>query len=169
MQILVVGDVMLTVTGQRSQPHFAGGAGVISRLKSAKSAWRRRQRARNIARWAAVPACCGKQDEAGDTADGMLKWRRSFHLGSNHSTIIKRVIGRQQQLLRIDFRAPTDAVLRDKLTASILCRNTGGGAVRLRQRQPGQRREMIAAARQAGNASWSSQGDDFSRYVKLLC
>ncbi|MBC3931948.1 D-glycero-beta-D-manno-heptose-7-phosphate kinase [Undibacterium curvum] len=59
-------------------------------------------------------------DEAGNSIEGLLeKHHISSYLSRDAqiSTIIKlRVIGRQQQLIRIDFEEkPTDSVLRDKL------------------------------------------------------
>ncbi len=61
------------------------------------------------------------QDEAGDIVEKLLlesKIDSFLNRDQQISTIIKlRVIGRQQQLLRVDFEeAPSDNVLRDKLT-----------------------------------------------------
>src|SRR5690606_34146854 len=61
------------------------------------------------------------QDEAGAAVERMLTETGTasyLNHDSAISTIIKlRVIGRQQQLLRIDFEeAPSDMVLRDKLS-----------------------------------------------------
>ena len=85
------------------------------------------------------------------------------------STIIKlRVIGRQQQMLRIDFEeAPTDTVLRDKLIAFntllpnydviILSDYAKGSLVNVA--------DMIKSARSAGKIVMvDPKGDDFSRY-----
>lgn len=61
------------------------------------------------------------QDEAGDIVESLLR-ESNIHSYLNRdqqiSTIIKlRVIGRQQQLLRVDFEEPpSEGVLRDKLT-----------------------------------------------------
>ena len=60
-------------------------------------------------------------DEAGNIVEGLLtdsKIQSFLNRDKQISTIIKlRVIGRQQQLLRVDFEeAPTEGVLRDKLT-----------------------------------------------------
>ena len=61
------------------------------------------------------------QDEAGDIVEKLLHESQIIsHLNRDQqiSTIIKlRVIGRQQQLLRVDFEeAPSEGVLRDKLS-----------------------------------------------------
>ncbi|MEO7494344.1 MAG: PfkB family carbohydrate kinase, partial [Massilia sp.] len=79
--------------------------------------------ARNVASLGAHCALLGVvgADEAGTQVEQLLgESRIHSYLQRDEaiSTIIKlRVIGRQQQLLRIDFEdAPTDTVLRDKLT-----------------------------------------------------
>ncbi|WP_105532355.1 D-glycero-beta-D-manno-heptose-7-phosphate kinase [Solimicrobium silvestre] len=61
------------------------------------------------------------EDEAGNIVEGLLRDSQinSYLNRDKHiSTIIKlRVIGRQQQLIRVDFEeAPTEGVLRDKLS-----------------------------------------------------
>lgn len=61
------------------------------------------------------------QDEAGNSVEELLRQaqiKSYLNRDDQISTIVKlRVIGRQQQLLRVDFEeAPTEAVLRDKLT-----------------------------------------------------
>ncbi|MDB5772355.1 MAG: rfaE1 [Burkholderia sp.] len=112
------------------------------------------------------------EDEAGNVVDRMLKdLRISSFLNRDvtMSTIIKlRVIGRQQQLLRIDFEnPPTDTVLRDKLTqfnallpqydVVVLSDYAKGSLVNVA--------EMIGAARQLGKrALVDPKGEDFSRY-----
>ena len=86
------------------------------------------------------------------------------------STTVKlRVIGRQQQMLRIDFEdAPSDTVLRDKLKqfnallpqydVVILSDYAKGSLVNVA--------EMIKAARAAGKIVMvDPKGDDFSRYT----
>ncbi|WP_317201026.1 D-glycero-beta-D-manno-heptose-7-phosphate kinase [Janthinobacterium sp.] len=86
------------------------------------------------------------------------------------STIIKlRVIGRQQQMLRIDFEdAPSDTVLRDKLIqfnallpdydVIVLSDYAKGSLVNVA--------EMIKAARAAGKIVMvDPKGDDFARYA----
>lgn len=79
--------------------------------------------ARNIAALGTQTALLGVvgQDEAGDTVSSLLKQSGIVdYLNRDNaiSTIIKlHVIGRQQQLLRIDFEEPpSDAVLQNKLT-----------------------------------------------------
>jgi rfaE bifunctional protein kinase chain/domain len=124
-QILVVGDVMLdrywfgdvsrispeapvpVVRIERREERLGGAANV----------------ARNAVALGAQTALLGVvgTDEAGNMVEHMLQ---ELGIGSHLnrdpviSTIIKlRVIGRQQQLLRVDFEeAPSETVLRDKLT-----------------------------------------------------
>ncbi len=83
-------------------------------------------------------------DEAGSQVERLLEGggiHSYLQRDAAISTIIKlRVIGRQQQMLRIDFEdAPSDTVLRDKLTQfnALLPRLRRGDPVGLRQGQPG--------------------------------
>ncbi len=124
-RILVVGDVMLdrywfgdvnrispeapvpVVRIEKREERLGGAANV----------------ARNIAALGAQASLLGVvgQDEAGDAVDELLaKANIGSYLQRDQaiSTIIKlRVIGRQQQLLRIDFEQPPgELVLRDKLS-----------------------------------------------------
>lgn len=124
-RILVVGDVMLDRYWFGEVSRISPEAPVpVVRVE------RREERlggAANVARNAvALGAQAGLlgvvgKDEAGDIVENMLN-ELSIDSFLNRdtaiSTIIKlRVIGRQQQLLRIDFESPpSDAVLRDKLT-----------------------------------------------------
>lgn len=112
------------------------------------------------------------QDEPGDSLERMLtNLKIASHLqrDPNISTIVKlRVLGRQQQLLRIDFEeAPTEVVLKSKLTQFnallngsdiiILSDYAKGGLVDVAT--------MIAAARAAGKTVLvDPKGDDFMRY-----
>jgi rfaE bifunctional protein kinase chain/domain len=175
-RILVVGDVMLdrywfgdvsrispeapvpVVRIERREERLGGAANV----------------ARNAAALGADTGLLGVvgEDEAGNVVDRMLKdLRISSFLNRDvtMSTIIKlRVIGRQQQLLRIDFEnPPTDTVLRDKLTqfnallpqydVVVLSDYAKGSLVNVA--------EMIGAARQLGKrALVDPKGEDFSRY-----
>jgi rfaE bifunctional protein kinase chain/domain len=175
-RILVVGDVMLdrywfgdvsrispeapvpVVRIERREERLGGAANV----------------ARNAAALGADTGLLGVvgEDEAGNVVDRMLKdLRISSFLNRDvtMSTIIKlRVIGRQQQLLRIDFEnLPTDTVLRDKLTqfnallpqydVVVLSDYAKGSLVNVA--------EMIGAARQLGKrALVDPKGEDFSRY-----
>jgi rfaE bifunctional protein kinase chain/domain len=113
------------------------------------------------------------EDEAGNVVQQLLtELRISSYLkrDASMSTIIKlRVIGRQQQLLRIDFEnLPTDTVLRDKLTqfnallpdydVIVLSDYAKGSLVNVAH--------MIAAARQRGKRTLvDPKGEDFSRYA----
>ena len=175
--ILVVGDVMLdrywfgevsrispeapvpVVRVERRDERLGGAANV----------------ARNAAALGAKIGLLGVvgQDEAGDTVERLL-----IGMGIDSylnrdvaiSTIIKlRVIGRQQQLLRIDFEdAPTETVLRDKLTQFnallpqyemvVLSDYAKGSLVNVAH--------MIAAARKLGKRTLvDPKGDDFSQYA----
>ncbi|HTN64903.1 MAG TPA: D-glycero-beta-D-manno-heptose-7-phosphate kinase [Burkholderiaceae bacterium] len=112
-------------------------------------------------------------DEAGDAVDGLLlgsKIRSHLQRDATVSTIIKlRVIGRQQQLLRIDFEdAPGSVVLRDKLTEFnallpqydlVVLSDYAKGSL-------ANAAEMIAAARNAGiRILVDPKGEDFSIYA----
>lgn len=112
------------------------------------------------------------QDEAGDVVQKLLTdigVDSYLNRDPAISTIIKlRVIGRQQQLLRIDFEAaPTETVLRNKLTqfnallpdydVIILSDYAKGSLVNVA--------EMIAAARNLGKCILvDPKGEDFTRY-----
>jgi rfaE bifunctional protein kinase chain/domain len=176
-RILVVGDVMLdrywfgdvnrispeapvpVVRVEKREERLGGAANV----------------ARNAAALGAPVGLLGVvgHDEAGNAVEQMLA---SMHIESylNRdpaiSTIIKlRVIGRQQQLLRIDFEdAPTEAVLRDKLTqfnallpghdVIVFSDYAKGSLVNVAQ--------MIAAARRLSKMILvDPKGDDFSAYA----
>jgi D-glycero-beta-D-manno-heptose-7-phosphate kinase len=175
-RILVVGDVMLdrywfgevsrispeapvpVVRVERREERLGGAANV----------------ARNAVALGAQTGLLGVvgEDEAGNAVQNMLA---ELHIDSylNRdpaiSTIIKlRVIGRQQQLLRIDFEnAPTDTVLRDKLTqfnallpgydVIVLSDYAKGSLVNVA--------EMIEAGRRLGKCILvDPKGDDFARY-----
>ncbi|WP_394779030.1 D-glycero-beta-D-manno-heptose-7-phosphate kinase [Undibacterium sp.] len=113
------------------------------------------------------------EDEAGSSVEDLLgRSGIASYLSrdASISTIIKlRVIGRQQQLLRIDFEErPTAQVLQDKLTrfnallagydVIVLSDYAKGSLVNVAT--------MIAAARQAGKLVLvDPKGSDFSRYA----
>jgi rfaE bifunctional protein kinase chain/domain len=177
VRLLVVGDVMLDRYWFGDVSRISPEAPVpVVRIE------RREERlggAANVARnAAALGAHCGLlgvvgADEAGAQVEQLLlESRIHSYLKRDDaiSTIIKlRVIGRQQQLLRIDFEdAPTDTVLRDKLTqfnallpdydVIILSDYNKGSLVNVA--------EMIKAARGAGKIVMvDPKGDDFSPYA----
>lgn len=113
------------------------------------------------------------QDEAGNIVENLLLdsgIESYLKRDQAISTIIKlRVIGRQQQLLRIDFEEkPTETVLRDKLTrfngliadydVIVLSDYAKGSLVNVAT--------MITAARKAGKLVLvDPKGSDFSRYA----
>lgn len=112
------------------------------------------------------------QDEAGDALQRLLAEtgiKGTLNRDPTIATIVKmRVIGRQQQLLRVDFEEPpTDTVLRDKLTQYnallpacdlvVLSDYAKGSLVNVAQ--------MIDAARKAGKQVLvDPKGEDFGRY-----
>src|SRR5450830_779250 len=175
-RILIAGDVMLDrywfgevnrispeapvpiVRVERREERLGGAANV----------------ARNAATLGAQTGLLGVigDDEAGTVVEGLLgELGISSYLNRDPaiSTIIKlRVIGRQQQLVRVDFEeAPTDTVLRDKLTqfnalvdnydVIVLSDYAKGSLVNVA--------EMISVARKLGKLILvDPKGDDFSRY-----
>lgn len=177
VRILVVGDVMLdrywfgdvsrispeapvpVVRIERREARLGGAANV----------------SRNAAALGAQAGLLGivGNDEAGDEVASLLEGggiRNYLKRDGAISTIIKlRVIGRQQQMVRIDFEeAPTDTVLRDKLEqfkalladydVIVLSDYAKGSLVAVA--------DMIAAARAAGKVVMvDPKGDDFSRYA----
>lgn len=177
VRLLVAGDVMLdrywfgevnrispeapvpVVRVQRCEERLGGAANV----------------ARNATALGASTGLLGVvgQDEAGDKVERILldsNIQSYLNRDTAISTIVKlRVIGRQQQLLRIDFEsAPTDAVLRDKLSqftalltqydVIVLSDYAKGSLVNVA--------EMIAFARRAKKCILvDPKGDDFSRYA----
>jgi rfaE bifunctional protein kinase chain/domain len=177
VRLLVVGDVMLDRYWFGDVSRISPEAPVpVVRIE------RREERlggAANVARnAAALGAHCGLlgvagADEAGDQVEKLLREARIHSYLKRDgaiSTIIKlRVIGRQQQMVRIDFEdAPTDAVLRDKLThfnallpdydVVILSDYNKGALVNVAQ--------MVKAARDAGKIVMvDPKGDDFSIYA----
>jgi len=175
-RILIVGDVMLdrywfgevnrispeapvpVVRVERREERLGGAANV----------------ARNAATLGAQTGLLGVigQDEAGAAVEALLTdLGISSYLNRDPaiSTIIKlRVIGRQQQLVRVDFEdAPTDTVLRDKLTqfnaligsydVIILSDYAKGSLVNVA--------DMISVGKKLGKRLLvDPKGDDFSRY-----
>ncbi|WP_342119072.1 D-glycero-beta-D-manno-heptose-7-phosphate kinase [Pseudoduganella sp. OTU4001] len=176
VRILVAGDVML-------DRYWFGDVSRISPEAPVPVVRIERREARlggaaNVARnAAALGAHAGLlgiigADEAGAEVEQLLQGG-GIHSYLKHdnaiSTIIKlRVIGRQQQMVRIDFEeAPSDAVLRNKLVqfktllpeydVIVLSDYNKGGLVDVA--------EMIATARAAGKIVMvDPKGDDFSPY-----
>jgi len=176
VRLLVVGDVMLDRYWFGEVSRISPEAPVpVVRIE------RREERlggAANVARnAAALGAHCALlgvvgADEAGESVAQLLA-ASSIHSYLQRdaaiSTIIKlRVIGRQQQMVRIDFEdAPTEIVLRDKLTqykalladvdVIVLSDYNKGSLVNVA--------EMIAAARALGKLVLvDPKGDDFTPY-----
>jgi rfaE bifunctional protein kinase chain/domain len=177
VRILVVGDVMLDRYWFGEVNRISPEAPVpICRIEKREE---RLGGAANVARnAAALGAHCGLlgvvgADEAGAQVEQLLAdsgIHSYLQRDEAISTIIKlRVIGRQQQLIRVDFEdAPTDTVLRDKLTqfnallpdydVIVLSDYNKGSLVNVA--------EMIKAARAAGKIVMvDPKGDDFSPYA----
>jgi rfaE bifunctional protein kinase chain/domain len=176
-RVLVVGDVMLdrywfgevsrispeapvpVVKVERSEERLGGAANV----------------ARNVAALGAVSGLLSVvgADEAGQRLADLLTSERieaSLHEDAQLSTTVKlRVIGRQQQLLRIDFETwPTHEVLRSKL-AEFEARLAGCAVVVLSDYGKGglaHITEMIRLARAAGKPVLvDPKGEDYARYT----
>ncbi len=177
VRILVVGDVMLDRYWFGDVSRISPEAPVpIVRIEKREA---RLGGAANVARnAAALGAHAGLlgvvgADEAGAEVEQMLQdggIRSYLKRDEAISTIIKlRVIGRQQQMVRIDFEEPpTDAILRDKLVqfqtllpdydVIVLSDYAKGSLVNVA--------DMIAAARAAGKVVMvDPKGDDFTRYA----
>jgi rfaE bifunctional protein kinase chain/domain len=177
VRILVVGDVML-------DRYWFGDVGRISPEAPVPIVRIERREARlggaaNVARnAAALGAHAGLlgvvgADEAGSEVEMLLQGggiHSYLRRDEAISTIIKlRVIGRQQQMLRIDFEEPpSDVVLRDKLLqyrallpdydVIVLSDYAKGSLVNVT--------DMIAAARAENKVVMvDPKGDDFSRYA----
>jgi D-glycero-beta-D-manno-heptose-7-phosphate kinase len=175
-RVLVVGDVMLdrywfgdvsrispeapvpVVKVGRTEERLGGAANV----------------ARNIAAVGAQTALLSVagRDEAGDAIQSLLDAASisgQLHRDANLATTIKlRVIGRQQQLLRVDFETePGHEVLAAKL-ADFEARLSSTGAVILSDYGKGGLKHierMIALARASGKPVLvDPKGDDYERY-----
>lgn len=176
VRMLVVGDVML-------DRYWFGDVSRISPEAPVPVVRIERREARlggaaNVARnAAALGARCGLlgvvgNDEAGDQVEEILRESSiASYLKRDEaiSTIVKlRVIGRQQQMVRIDFEeAPSETTLRDKLTqfkailpnydVIIFSDYNKGSLVNVA--------EMIRMAREAGKTVMvDPKGDDFTPY-----
>ena len=175
--ILVVGDIMLDRYwfGDVSRISPEAPVPVVLVEKREERLGGAANVARNIAALGTPTGLLGVvgQDEAGDTVASLLKQSAIgdyLNRDTAISTIIKlRVIGRQQQLLRIDFEEPpSDAVLQNKLTqfhallpqydVIVLSDYAKGSLIDVTK--------MIAAARAAGKMVLvDPKGDDFTRYA----
>lgn len=176
-RILVVGDIMLDRYwfGEVSRISPEAPVPIVRVQKCEERLGGAANVARNAATLGATVGLLGVvgQDEAGDV---ILRQLHELHVADflnrdpTMSTIIKlRVIGRQQQLLRIDFEeAPTEGVLRDKLTRFnslvadyaivVLSDYAKGSLVNVA--------EMIAGAARLGKTILvDPKGDDFARYA----
>jgi rfaE bifunctional protein kinase chain/domain len=175
-RILIVGDVMLDrywfgdvnrISPEAPVPvvrvshteERLGGAANVARNVSAIGA-------------SATLLSVAGDDEAADRIDAMLKIENidgRLHRDASLATTIKlRVVGRQQQLLRIDFETePGHDVLESKLADFearlkdadlVILSDYGKGGLRHIER-------MIASARAAGKPVLvDPKGDDYSRY-----
>jgi rfaE bifunctional protein kinase chain/domain len=176
VRLLVVGDVMLDRYWFGDVSRISPEAPVpVVRIEKREA---RLGGAANVARnAAALGAHCGLlgvvgNDEAGDEVEQILRESSiDSYLKRDEaiSTIVKlRVIGRQQQMVRIDFEeAPSETTLRDKLTqfkavlpdydVIIFSDYNKGSLVNVA--------EMIRMAREAGKTVMvDPKGDDFTPY-----
>jgi len=176
-RLLVVGDVMLDRYwfGDVSRISPEAPVPVVKVEKSEERPGGAANVARNAAALGAQVSLLSVvgDDEAGVTLGRLMeheKVRSSLHLDASISTTVKlRVIGRQQQLLRIDFEtAPSHEVLRAKLAefekllpdcdVVILSDYGKGGLAHIA--------EMIRLARATGKCVLvDPKGDDYSKYA----
>ncbi|MDQ9171905.1 D-glycero-beta-D-manno-heptose-7-phosphate kinase [Oxalobacteraceae bacterium R-40] len=175
-RILVIGDVMLDRYwfGEVNRISPEAPVPVVRIEKCEERLGGAANVARNIAALGAHTALLGVvgNDEAGNKLEQLLR-EQSIQTNLNRdptiSTIVKlRVIGRQQQLLRIDFEErPTHTVLRNKLSqfnalmpeydVIVLSDYAKGSLVNVA--------EMIAAAKKLSKRILvDPKGEDFSRY-----
>ncbi|MEO8407568.1 MAG: D-glycero-beta-D-manno-heptose-7-phosphate kinase [Oxalobacteraceae bacterium] len=176
-RILVVGDVMLDRYwfGDVNRISPEAPVPVVHVAKSEERLGGAANVARNVSALGANAGLLGVvgQDEAGDAIVRLLDGsaiHNYLQRDAATSTIVKlRVIGRQQQLLRIDFeQAPAADALRNKLAQFdallseydmvVLSDYAKGGLVDVAA--------MIRLARQAGKTVLvDPKGEDFSRYA----
>lgn len=176
-RILVAGDVMLDRYwfGDVNRISPEAPVPVVHVAKSEERLGGAANVARNVSALGAHAGLLGVvgQDEAGNAIARLLHdsaIRNFLQRDAATSTIIKlRVIGRQQQLLRIDFeKAPADDALRNKLAqfdallpdydVVVLSDYAKGGLVNVAA--------MIRLARQAGKTVLvDPKGEDFSCYA----
>ncbi|WP_051566828.1 D-glycero-beta-D-manno-heptose-7-phosphate kinase [Herminiimonas sp. CN] len=176
-RILVAGDVMLDRYwfGDVNRISPEAPVPVVHVAKSEERLGGAANVARNISALGANAGLLGVvgRDEAGDAIARMLDDSaigNYLQRDAAASTIVKlRVIGRQQQLLRIDFeQAPTAGALRNKLAqfdallsdydVVVLSDYAKGGLVNVA--------DMIRLARQAGKTVLvDPKGEDFSCYA----
>lgn len=176
-RILVVGDVMLDRYwfGDVDRISPEAPVPVVHVAKTEERLGGAANVARNVSALGASAGLLGVvgQDEAGDAIARLLDDSticNYLQRDAATSTIIKlRVIGRQQQLLRIDFeQAPADGALRHKLAqfGSLL---SGYDVVVLSDYAKGSLVDvaaMIRLARQAGKTVLvDPKGEDFSCYA----
>ena len=176
-RLLIVGDVMLDRYwfGEVARISPEAPVPVVKVGRSEERPGGAANVARNVAALGARVALLSVvgDDEAGRSLQGLLSQSGidvSLHLDTAISTTVKlRVIGRQQQLLRIDFEtAPSHEVLRAKLVefasllpkcdAVILSDYGKGGLAHIT--------EMISLARTAGKQVLvDPKGEDYARYA----
>ena len=144
-RLLVVGDVMLDRYwfGEVSRISPEAPVPVVKFERNEERPGGAANVARNARRWARGSRCCRSSatTRPGARLRELLRSRAGRRLpapGSRafHTTVKLRVIGRQQQLLRIDFETqPSHEVLRGKLAdfAAAARRVRRGDPVRLRQ------------------------------------
>ncbi len=174
--ILIVGDIMLDRYwfGEVNRISPEAPVPVVLIGKNEERLGGAANVARNVAALGLACSLLGivGKDEAGLTVEKMLKQSGivpHLHSSTEVSTTVKlRVIGRQQQLLRLDFeKKPTHEVLEDKLRQYhsllgthdiVVLSDYGKGAL-------DHVASMIAEAKKAGKTILiDPKGDDFSKY-----
>lgn len=176
-RILIVGDIMLDRYwfGEVNRISPEAPVPVVLIEKNEERLGGAANVARNVSALGAGCSLLGivGADEAGRTVEAMLHDGGIIpflHIDSNISTTVKlRVIGRQQQLLRLDFeKKPTQEILENKQVQYrtllnshdiIVFSDYGKGAL-------SNVSAMITAAKQAGKTTLvDPKGDDFTRYA----
>lgn len=177
VRILVAGDVML-------DRYWFGDVNRISPEAPVPVVRIEREEARlggaaNVARNTAALGCPSSllgitgKDEAGNTLEKLLEKagiRPCLHRDSGISTIVKlRVIGRQQQLLRVDFETPPGKETVNSKTAQFRTLLPDHDVIILSDYAKGAMAhvaDMIRMARTAGKPVLvDPKGEDFTRYA----
>lgn len=175
--LIVVGDVMLDRYwfGEVNRISPEAPVPVVKIERQEERSGGAANVARNIAFLGAATSLLAAvgNDEAGQILDNLVRADgvvSSLHRDENISTTVKlRVIGRQQQLLRIDFETmPSDAVLASKVDDFIRRVDTCHAVVLSDYDKGGLRqvKELIRIARNAGKIVLvDPKGTDFTRYA----
>ena len=177
VHIMIVGDIMLDRYwfGEVNRISPEAPVPIIKVEKKEERLGGAANVARNVASLSANACLLGiiGHDEAGNEVENLLKKSgisTYLHRDASISTIVKlRLIGRQQQLLRVDFEAPpAQTVLDDKMTqykqllanydVVVLSDYAKGSLTHVA--------DMISIAKKAGKPVLiDPKGDDFTPYI----